>query len=331
MEINKKLENISVNLKKKQINKVAVFAIAKIAWAIFRALLFIGIGYVVFLPIFTMLSKAFSGDYLGSSITVWIPQKFTTYNFVGAFKYLKYSASLMNTIKLSVVSSILCIISCSLAGYGFARYKFWGRELLFSLVIFTIIVPSQTYIISSYLNFKFFNFFGIGSLLSAVFGINGTVNLINTFWTFWLPSLFGMGIRSGLYIYIFRQFFRGLPKDLEEAAKIDGCGAFKTYVRIMVPNASSAYLTVFLFSLVWHWNEYFVSNMMFQVKNEPLSVVAFRLMDFLRNQSSMDLLYMNQTFMLNASAFMIIIPLVVVFIVAQRYFIESMDKVGIKG
>src|SRR5699024_8123712 len=90
-----------------------------------------------------------------------------------------------------------------------------------------------------------------------------TMNLINSRLTFWIPSAFGVGIRSGLFIYILRQHFRGIPKELEEAAKIDGCGSFRTFKDIMVPNARTSMLTVFLFSVVWHWNEYTLSRTFF--------------------------------------------------------------------
>lgn len=328
MEVSVRLKEVVLKTKKINFKKIHIF---KILWPIARTILLIGMTYIIFYPMLNMISKAFSGDYLGEATTVWIPKRFTMYNFVGALKYLKYKETLINTIKISCGSTLLQLISCSLAGYGFARFKFRGREFLFALVIFTIIVPPQTYIISTYLNFRFFDFFGLGKILYSVIGIKSSVNLINTFWTFWMPALFGMGIRSGLFIYIFRQFFRGLPKDLEEAAKIDGCGAFKTFIKIMMPNALPAYLTVFLFSLVWHWNEYYVSNMMFQVKNEPLAVVVFRLQDFLRNLGAQNLTFFNDRFMLNASAILLVLPLVIIFIVAQKYFIESVDKVGIKG
>lgn len=325
-----RINNIEERLKTIQINKVVAFKISKIAWAIFRTLLLIGMGYVILYPLLSMISKAFSGDYIRSATVVWIPKKFTLENIQTAMKFLKYRVSLFNTMELGIVSAILQIISCSLAGYGFARYKFKGREILFGMVIFTIIVPPQTYIIPTYIKYHFFNFFGIGNILK-LFGLPGTVNLINTDWTFWLPSMFGMGLRSGLFIYIFRQFFRGLSKELEDAAKIDGCNALTTYFRIMLPNALPACLTVFLFSFVWHWNDYYLSNMMFQIKNEPLSVLIFREHDFARGLSGYNVDNYDMKYMLNASVLLTIAPVLILYIFAQRYFIESVDKVGVKG
>ena len=94
--------------------------------------------------------------------------------------------------------------------------------------------------------------------------INGKpLNLIDSPIALYLQAFFGNGIRSGLFILLFRQFFRGLPKELEDAAYLDGCGPFQTFVRIMIPNAASSFLTVFIFSVVWYWNDSYVSNMFF--------------------------------------------------------------------
>jgi len=310
--------SLSQHTRKKLVHKAS-----NASWALFRTLLIIGMGYVILYPILSMLSKAFSGDYIQSELVVWIPRKFSLQNIYAASKFLKYPTTVVNTFLLSSVSALLQVISCSLAGYGFARFKFKGRELLFGMVLFSIIVPPQTYIISTYLKFRFFNFFGLTG--------KSSINLINTFWTFWIPSLMGNGLRSGLFIYIFRQFFRGMPKDLEDAAKIDGCGAFQTYLRIMLPNALTSCLTVFLFSFVWHWNDYYTSNMMFQIKNEPFSVLIFRQQDFLRNLSAYNFENFNIQYMLNASVLISLLPLIIIYIIAQRYFIESVDKSGIKG
>ena len=318
------IEKKKKGMEKLHVRKIIAYKVSNIAMSVFRFLLLLGLGYVILYPLLSMLSYAFNGDYLGNATFVWIPSKFSLTNIKVAITYLEYWDSLKNTVLLAVVSAVLQIFSCSLAGYGFARFNFKGKNLLFLIVLLTIIVPPQTYIISTYLDFRFFNFFGIGKL----FGFK--VNLINSFWTFWIPSIFSMGLRSGLFIYIFRQFFQGLPRDLEDAAYIDGCGAFKTFLQIMLPNAASACLTVFLFSFVWHWNDYFVSNMMFQIKNEPLSVVMFRQADFSRGKGPVGIDW-NMKYMLNAAVLLNILPILVLYVVAQRYFIESIANVGIKG
>lgn len=302
-------------------------------FAIFRTLLIIGLAYVILYPIFNMLSKAFSEDYVKSSTVVWIPKHIGLNNVKLALDYLKYGTTIWNTLSLSIIAALIQVVSSAVIGYGFARYNFKGRELLFTLVILTIIVPPQTYLIPMYIGYRYFNFFYLGTLLHAIIpSIDGYINLLSTNWTMWIPAIFGVGLRGGLFIYIFRQFFRGMPKDLEEAATIDGCGPFKTFVRIMAPNALSAGLTVFLFSLVWHWNDYFVSSMMFQkVESRPMSVMLFSQNRFTQEMASQGGSYIDMGYILNAAVMLAIAPLLVIFAFAQKYFIESVDRVGIKG
>lgn len=315
---------------RQHLKKIVVYRGSKWLWAIFRTILLVGLGYIIIYPLLTMLSYTFNGDYTGNSTFVWIPSRFTMENLKLAVTYLKYPQSVSSTLFIAVGSSVLQIISCGLAGYGFARFNFKGKNLLFGLVILSIIVPVQTYIISTYLDYKFFDFFGLGQIGRLFTGKPWTVAITDTYWSFWIPSMFGQGIRGGLYIFIFRQFFMSLPKELENAAKIDGCGALKTFTHIMMPNAGSACLTVFLFSFVWHWNDYYVSNMMLQNKHRPLSVALFQYSDFLRQMTGYSG-EVNQTYILNASVLLNTLPLLILYAVAQRYFIESVAKISVKG
>lgn len=308
--------------------------LAKWAYIIFRTFLFIGLAYVILYPLLTALSKAFSEDYMASATVEWIPKNFGMTNMKIAWStYLNMPESMFLSIRLSLVAAILQVITSAVVGYGFARYKFKGRELLFSLVILSIIVPPQTYLIPMYIIYRRFHWFGL-SYLIQLFAPNFESNLLNTEWSMWLPAMLGVGLRGGLFIYIFRQFFRGMPKDLEEAAWIDGCGPFSTFVRIMVPNALSAALTVFLFSLVWHWNDYTVAGMMFPTADvRPISVMLITQSAKAANGSLYTSLSadINNSFILNAAVLIVITPVLVLFGFLQKYFIESVDRVGIKG
>ncbi len=301
-------------------------------YTLFRAFLIIGLSYLVLYPVFKMLSNAFSADYIKSATTIWIPNNFGLLNVEYAYKFLKYAESFWASVKVSLGSALLQVVSAAITGYGFARFKFKGRGVLFALVILTMIVPPQTYLISMFMTYRKFDFFGILDLVSLIVGKDQSINLIGTAWTMWIPAILGVGLRGGLFIYIFRQFFRGMSKELEEAAYIDGCGPFKTFLKIMVPNALSSGLVVFLFSLVWHWNDYFTTSMMYTVANKPrpLTLTLMAEWDKVGNQlrGEVDL---NTNYVLNAACMLVMFPLLLVFTVAQKFFIESMDKVGIKG
>lgn len=296
----------------------------RIVWALFRLCLIIGMAYVILYPVLNMLSKAFSEDVFVQETTKWIPRKIGLFNVELALDYLNYKSSFLLTVQLALVGSIIQVISSAIIAYGFSRFEFPGKNIWFTLVIVTIIVPAQTYIMSQYVDFRYFDFFG----LLAPFGVS--VNLLSTVWTFWLPAIFGVGLKSGLFIYIMRQFFLGMPKDLEEAATIDGCGPLKTFVQIMMPNALTSCLTVFLFSLVWTWNDYFTASTMFQFGERPLAVMLFNTSD-LSTIAFSSTENVNYAYVKSAAAMLTIFPLVIVFLMAQNFFLESIDRVGIKG
>jgi len=314
-------------------HKKKIYAAFIVKWVkiFFRTLFLLGMAYVLLYPIVYMLSNSLMSDFDRLDPTVvWIPKQATLGHYVSAIQALDYWNTLLRTVEIMGPSIILQIFSCMVVGYGFARFKFKGRGLLFSLLIFTIIVPAQTIIIPLFVNFHYF--WGLGKVLgTALVGDSAAFNLIDTPFTFYLSSLFGMGIRSGLYIFIFRQFFRNMPKELEEAALIDGCGPFKVFRKIMVPNASSAIITVSLFSLVWHWNDYYLSNMYF-TSNFPISVVLTMIGDRLSNVTSyvgeFNVAIMPIT---NAACMLTILPLLIIYIITQKYFTEGIEKTGLVG
>ena len=146
--------------------------------------------------------------------------------------------------------------------------------------------------------------------------------------TFYLPSLFGVGLRSGVLIYIYIQFFKGLPGELEEAAWIDGAGLFKTFFSIAVPSSSVVFTTVTIFALVWHWNDYYLA-IMYLSDNFPLAVKIYDIKNLLTVQKIWDGYPAISTKC--AACFMFILPLLLVYLVLQRKFVKSIDRVGITG
>lgn len=292
------------------------------SWAIVRALLIIGLCYVILYPIFFKLSFSFKqvGDLYDPTV-LWIPKHVTLDAFRVAAKSLEYGPSFLNSVIISGVSALLQVFSCALAAFGFARLKFRGSGLLFACVIFTIVVPPQTIMIPSYINYRYFDIFGLAELFSGKRG----VNLLDSYWPFLLQSLTGMGIKSGLFIFIFRQFFRSIPKELEEAAYIDGTGVFGTFIRIMLPNAFTSIVTVFLFSFVWQWNDsYFVSLYLTKLK-----VLTTQLPTMWASIQIDDPLHAY--LVKNAGDLLFIAPILILYLFVQRYFVESVERSGLVG
>lgn len=293
-------------------------------WIVARTFFLIGMSFVLLYPLMMALSISFrtQADLLDPSV-VWIPKHFTLENLKFTWNELEYPNSLLNTAMLSVVSSLLQVMSCAVVAYGFARFDFPLKNLCFALVIFTIIVPEQVLFIPKYLMFTDFNFLGVGWLSKLFTGED--INLLNNPLVMYLPALLGVGIRSGLFIFILNQFYRNLPRELEEAAYIDGCNAYSTFLRIVLPNARTSILTVFLFSIVWYWNDYFQASMYF-VNMNTLSTMLARLSDTAVNFSST-----LKSVTLQAGSLLLILPMLILFLCFERFFTEGLERSGIVG
>ncbi|MDE7212849.1 MAG: carbohydrate ABC transporter permease [Lachnospiraceae bacterium] len=321
--------------KKFSVKKKKLYKLGHYVWALCRFLLIFGLGFVILYPLLQVISKTFMPTVQYQDLSViWIPKSLTLDNVRNAFDYLKFWPSLANTLILGLSCAAIQIIVCALTGYGFARFRFPLREPLFLMVILTIIIPTQIIFLPSFVQYRFFDFFGISRILGLVTGKNYTEfakNLVDTRWSFWVPSLFGVGLRSGIFIYLFRQCFRNIPKELEEAAKIDGCGSIKTFVSIMLPNAKSTVLTVFLFSLVWHWNEYTLTRTFFPQNYQPLAVRLKLAIDAMTSDLATRTNLPFQMGVTYASVLLFILPVLIIYIFAQRWFVEGVESSGIKG
>lgn len=319
---NKKYKNPYI-LKQKSLSFVFKF---------FRLLFIIGLSYLFLFPLLYMIVTAFQDPATAKDPSIiWVPPVLSLKGITLAWSMLNFNNAAPLTIIITIFSSAASIVSCSMVGYGFARFKFPLKNVIFILVVLTIIVPPQTLIMSNYLEFYFFDF---GGLLKLIPGFK-SISLLNTAWVFVLPSIFGTGLRNGLYIFIFRQFFLGQPKDLEEAARIDGCGPFKTFLRIMVPLAGPAFVTVILFSIVWQWNDFYNSSMYFIDNVKPIPVMLQNLESALRMGDTAVLdrnttKYEVRMYMMGGTLLSVLPPLIL-YICTQKFFTESIERTGLVG
>ncbi len=285
-------------------------------WSLVRLGLIVGLSFVIIYPILQKIATAIKDKTdLYSPIVIWVPEHYTWDNFKQAIRIMDYWTTLGHTFTLSAMTTVLTAISCAFAGYGFARLKFKGSNLLFVGVILTILVPPTTILIPVYLNLK-------------------DLNLLNTQWPFILTSLTANSMKAGLYIFIFRQFFRGIPKEVEEAAYIDGAGVSKTFGRIMLPNALPAIVTVLLFAFVWQWNDSFYTTTYLttsKVMSIQLSSLPYNLGIMLSDGVSSRADPFYQSMVLDTGMLLAIVPLILIYIFVQRYFVESVERTGIVG
>jgi len=307
---------------------------SKWLYSAFRMVILLSIGYIIIYPLFYMIvTSLVSGDAYRNSTRVWIPTAFNVVeNYVKGAGTLNYLSSLWNTFKTEIISAVFQICSCAIAGYGFARFNFKGKKLLTAILFLSILVPDMMVLIPRMVNFSKLDFLGILGLFEKLTGLELRPNITNTGWTFWIPSFLGVGLRSGILIFIYIQFFKGLPRELEEAAWVDGAGPIKTFLRIAIPSSGVVILTVSVFSLIWHWNDSLLSSM-YMTKDYPLSVMLsqFRVnllqiynIEFNSNDPQSAAIAM-------ASCVLFVAPMLIFYMIVQHWFIESIDRVGITG
>lgn len=282
--------------------------------------LLICIGFIYLYPILYMISSSFMSldDLLDSSIN-WIPGSVNIANYAQAAKSMDFWKSLGQSIIVAGLPTLCNVVSCSLIGYGLARFEFPGKKIVLAIIIFSFVLPSQITMIPTYVLYS-------------------NIGILGTLWSFILPSLLGMGINGPIFILIFYQFFKQVPKVLIEAAAIDGAGYLKSFVRISLPSAVPAIITVTLFSFVWYWNESYLTEMYVHgvMTSSGWTTLVIQLDNFASNYSSFATTATNAATSLNESISMAgtmlsILPLLLMYFVLQRYFVESIDRTGITG
>ncbi len=294
------------------------------SWRIIRLILLLGLVYIIVFPVLNQFTMSLMSreDLLDHSVQ-FVPRNFNLtqiiYNYSLVWEEIEFLRSLLNTVLIVTLTSLSQLISCTFIGYGFARFKFRGRELFFALVILTLLVPPSMLMVPLYLNFRFFNILGI-------FGPEG-INVLNSFWPLFLMSLTGMGLRNGLFIYLMRQHFRGIPKSLEEAALVDGAGYFKTFFKIMLPGAIPVMVTIFLFAFVWGYNDDIYASFLMP----QMDILVNNLPRLWRPYIFDGELSRYNIMMRNIGMLSFIAPLLVLYAFMQRYFIESVERTGIVG
>lgn len=305
----------------------------KIIVALLRTVVLIGLCFMIVYPVLQLIMRSFMGTAdMNDGSVVLIPRTFTWENLSLAWGMLEYPKSLAVTLLSVTAATVLQTLCCLLAGYGFARYDIPCKKILFAMVVFTIVVPPQLYMASTYLHFKSFDVLGALELLTGQ-----PANLINTYWPLFLLSATGNGLKNGLFIYILRQNFRNMPKEIEEAAYVDGAGHLRIFAGIMVPNAVAAIATVALFAFVWTYNDNVISSML--MGNADLLSVKYLYMDgldnlLLKDWGISDALSYNPIYMLclkSAGVLLVILPPVLLYLVMQRFFVESMERSGLVG
>lgn len=300
---------------------------------IFRLVMLISIGFVIIYPLLYMVvTSLVSRNGFFNSTRVWIPESISpAFNYKIAWQLLDYGTSFFSTVKYEIVSALIQVATCAVTAYGFARFKFKGKGILIGVLFLTILVPDMMVLIPRMANYSKMDLLGILGFFNRLTGIDLRPNILESVAAFYLPSLFSIGLRSGIMIFIYMQFFSSFPKELEEAAWIDGAGPIKTFLKIAIPSSGVVITTVLVFSLIWHWNDYLLCSMYLDA-DSTLAIALDQLPDTLTtlgyrlNPETPETLAFQM-----AGCVLFVAPMLIVYMFLQRKFIESIDRVGITG
>ena len=317
------MSGISKNLKKHIEQKTLRRKGYTYIWKLMRFVLLVGLSFMILYPVFVKFSASLksTADMMDSTV-VFIPKNPTLQNYKIVLNSVNYALTLLMTVSFCLVQSLLQLASCSLVAYGIARFKFKGHKLLFGMAVLTLIIPPQIILLPLYIRF---HFFGITNIFQFS-GIFSGVDLINTYWPFLLLSGTALGFKNGLYIYLLRQHFKNMPMALEEAAYIDGCGPFRTFLRIMLPGSVPMLVTVFLFSFVWQWNDTVYSGIFFP----EIPTLANKLYGMVFTTMGAGTTLMSAV-LESPKFFLLITPIVILYLFTQKLFVQSISRSGIVG
>ncbi len=296
-----KLNEQTLRLSKKGVGTVAGNIVT---YAVLISLTVIFLAPFVYMLSRSVMSAKDLADYYNVK---WLPRSFVFENYSYAFRILDYWRTLARSLVYAGLATLFQVVSCSFVAYGLARIKFRGSGILFGLVIFALIVPPQTIIVTQYVLYS-------------------NMGLVDTAIPFILPCLFSLGLNGGLFTFIFRQFYKGMPAELENAALIDGTGIFGAYFRVIMPNASASILVTSILSFIWHWNDYFEPTIYITDRD------AYSLTMMLQNLSS-NLSAMGSGVFTNginlAATFLCALPVIVIFFILQRRFMKGIETTGL--
>lgn len=275
-----------------------------------------GLGFVFVYPLIYMVSTSFmdSKDLVDSTVT-WIPTRLSVESFVKAGRTLEVYKGLKDSLIMTVIPALLQTIVLAFAGYGLGRHPVPLKKLWIGLSVLIFLIPTQVTMIPRFLLFN-------------------SYRLVGSIWPMYLISILGQGIKSSIFLLVYYQFFSTYPKTLDEAAKIDGAGRLKIFLKIALPMAKPSIVVCFLFSFIWIWND---TTQIGQYSTGAVTTLPMLLQQFVERFNK---LYssasvstggaLNESIRL-AGTLLTILPLIVLYLILQKQFVESIEKTGITG
>ena len=291
-------------------------------WVVIRFVLLLGLCFIILYPFIVKFSSVFMSvaDTYDDTVSL-IPRNPTLDNIKYLFEETELLPAMSNTFIVSIIVAVLSVISSSLIGYGLAKFRFRGKNLVFILVVLTLVIPMSSISIPMFIHYRYFDVLSIFKVL-----IGHPVNLIDTYFPNAILAATSLGFRGGLYVIMMRQCFIGIPYELNEAASVDGAGTFRTFYQVNLPLAKGMAFVVFLLSFCWQWTDIaYATRLMTTVELLP------SVLNSIRNALSTSLgvgAYVN-SLLANAFTLIAILPLIILYLIFQRQLIQGVERSGI--
>ena len=309
----------------------------KVVVNIFRFILMMGVSYVILFPFISRIAGSFMSrtDVLDATVSL-IPKNFT----LDIYKYIiienHYFDALWHTVLLSLVCALLQTMVACLIGYGLAKFKFKGNTIVMLAVVISMVIPHSTLQYAMVQHFTRFDLLTVQS-----WGIPGPIQLIfgkapeitETILPLVILSVGGLAFKNGLYIYLMRQFFKGVPDELEESAYVDGSGVFRTFFQIILPLAVPMMITIFLFSFSWQWTDEFYTTIFWrdQANAYYLMPDIYKSIPPSLDASALTGWDLYKNVIQNTAGMLIIAPLIIMYLFCQRYLVQGIERSGLVG
>jgi multiple sugar transport system permease protein len=307
----------------------------KFCVAVMRFVLMLGVSFVILYPFVARIAGSFmtKEDVIDATVSL-IPKHPTLAIYKAIIVENHYFDALLNTLLLALGCALVQMLISCLVGYGLAKFRFKGNKMVMALVVITMVIPHGALQLSILKHFTAFDLATVQSwgYPGIIELINGSpLELSNTFAPMFILSVFGLAFKNGLYIYLLRQFFKGVPDELEESAYVDGSGTFRTFFQIILPLSIPMMITVFLFAFSWQWTDEFYTGLFFQstINKVYLMPDVYQVPASLNVNYAGTALYKNVV--QNTGGLMIIAPLIIVYLFGQKYLVQGIERSGLVG
>lgn len=288
---------------------------------IFRYAFVIGLVFTILFPQLNKIVISFrsQSDLIDSSI-IFFPKHFSIASFIEAGTNMEYFSAFFKTLFVCGISALLHVVSCTLTAYSIAKFEYRFKGLVYGCVILTFLVPPSLITLPLYMSFQTFDIFGIFALITG-----GPISLLDNPVTMFMLYATANGLKSGLFIFLLVQFFKNMPRVLDEAAEVDGATNLQIMFNIALPAARTMMVTVFLFTFVWQWTDTYYTKMF---------CADFGVMSMALNSSvssSLERTFVESSQLVSAASVLFTIPLIILYVICNKAFVQSIENSGIVG